>query len=439
MAWRPDDGRFNLSDRWDELGERLRTNGRTYPTLHESPRPRVIVVTHHLPWPVTSGGRRREAELLTRLSVSFDIEVVAVTKVPRVDFAHMRDALDNGVRARVFPAHTASEVKGESPLVTRHRSDVARSYIAGRIASLSPLVHVEGHYLLHLIPEHMRSRALLVEHNIESTLFEQRAGESTEPERRCILLRDADLTRAAERHAWRSVGVVAAVTDQDAEAMTHAAPEARVEVLPHGTDHLNLTAPRVDDSTGDSTLTFFANFAYEPNQDAARILVYEILPEVLRRRRDVKLVLAGHSPPTWLVDIERHHPHITVTGWVDDRAALLDDAGVVVCPLRIGGGAKLKIYEALARGCAIVTTPIGAQGLGELPPDAVVKCGDNPAIVAACLDLLSSPAKRRDQQRRALAAARQLPSWDEAASRVAALWAELSNGASAPAVAEDAT
>jgi glycosyltransferase involved in cell wall biosynthesis len=309
---------------------------------------------------------------------------------------------------------------------------------------LSPLVHVEGHYLLHLIPEHVRSRTLLVEHNIESTLFEQRASDSTNPEKRRSLLRDANLTRAAERHAWRSVGIVAAVTDEDAEAMTHAVPEARVEVLPHGTDHLKLTAPSADDSTGNdstgnSTLTFFANFAYEPNQDAARILVDEILPEVLRRHRDVKLVLAGHSPPTWLVDIGRRHPQITVTGWVDDRAALLDRAGVVVCPLRIGGGAKLKIYEALARGCAIVTTPIGAQGLGELPPDAVVVCSDIPAIVDACLDLLSSPTKRRDQQRRALAAVRRLPSWDEAASRVAALWAELSNGANALVVVEDAT
>lgn len=439
MAWLPDDGRFNLSDRWDELGERLRTNGDTYPTLHECPRPRVIVVTHHLPWPVTSGGRRREAELLTRLSGSFDIEVVAVSKVARVDFAHLRDALDNGVRARVFPAHTASKVNGATPLVARHRSDAACSYIAGRIASQSPLVHVEGHYLLHLIPEHVRSRALLVEHNIESTLFEQRASESADPEKRRFLLRDADLTRAAERHAWRSAGVVAAVTDEDAEAMTHAVPEARVELLPHGTDHLKLTAPSADDSTGDSTLTFFANFAYEPNQDAARLLVDEILPEVLRLRRDVKLVLAGHSPPTWLVDIGRRHPHITVTGWVDDRATLLDEAGVVVCPLRIGGGAKLKIYEALARGCAIVTTPIGAQGLGDLPPDAVVECGDIPAIVDACLDLLSSPAKRRGQQRRALAAVRRLPSWDGAASRVAALWTELSNAANALAVAEDAT
>jgi Glycosyl transferases group 1 len=72
----------------------------------------------------------------------------------------------------------------------------------------------------------------------------------------------------------------------------------------------------------------------------------------------------------------------TVTGWVPDVAPWLDAAQIVVCPLMVGGGVKVKVLEALARGCAVVATPIALQGLRHLPPDAVMECADLPAIHA---------------------------------------------------------
>jgi glycosyltransferase involved in cell wall biosynthesis len=103
----------------------------------------------------------------------------------------------------------------------------------------------------------------------------------------------------------------------------------------------------------------------------------------------------------------------------------LDAADVVVCPLRIGGGVKVKILEALARGCAIVTTPIGMQGLRYLPGNAVVECRDLSAVADACAQLLASPARREQLRERAAQAATLLPTWDEAAAELDAAWTTL--------------
>jgi glycosyltransferase involved in cell wall biosynthesis len=128
-------------------------------------------------------------------------------------------------------------------------------------------------------------------------------------------------------------------------------------------------------------------------------LVDQVFPAVLRRYPDATLTVVGSSPPAWLSDIGRKDRRIRVTGWVPDVSRWLDAAEVVVCPLRIGGGVKVKVLEALARGCAIVTTPVGMQGLRYLPRDSVMECQDL-AVADACVTLLKSPA-RRDQARRA--------------------------------------
>lgn len=117
---------------------------------------------------------------------------------------------------------------------------------------------------------------------------------------------------------------------------------------------------------------------------------------------------------------------MTVTGWVPDVAPWLDAAQVVVCPLTVGGGVKVKVLEALARGCAIVANPIALQGLRHLPPDAAVECSDAHSISDACACLLTCPQKRDRQRARA---AQHLPSWDLAADILANTWHELATTA----------
>ncbi len=388
-------------------------------------RPSVVFLTHHLPWPVCSGGRLREAELLSRLAPRFDVELIAISKMPDLDLAHVREAARHGVQARVFPAQP-SNVSRTSSHVRRHQSGAARAYLDRRLAEVDDtVVHVEGHYLLNLLPSAAQRQTLIVEHNVESTLFAQRARLSTDPVERQGLLDDANMTRCAERSAWRTARMVGAVTDDDARLIQEAVPGIHIKVIPDGADHLRSATPSFIGRESTGRLLFVANLAYQPNEDAAHLLVTEIFPEVLHHCPGATLVIVGPSPPRWLQDVARCQPRIRVTGWVPDIAAWLDAAEVVVCPLRVGGGVKVKILEALARGRAVVTTPIGLQGLSHLPAGAAIECRDLATIIEACVTLLTYPEERHRQQVRAAAAAKQLPTWDEAADMLASAWTML--------------
>ncbi len=395
-------------------------------------RPVVVFVTHHLPWPACSGGRVREAQLLQRLSAHFDIEVVAVSKAPEFDRGHVAEAARHGVRARVFAAVDCGDTR-LGPLTRRHAAPAARKYLAHRLPDPHVVVHAEGHYLLRLLPDHVQRAALLVEHNIESALFEQRAAQNPVPAQRAALRQEGVLTRSDELAAWRQVRTVGAVTEEDAETIRAAVPNADVRCLPNGADHLGEGSDTLDLARrGSARLLFVAALGYGPNVHAARLLVADIFPDILRRCPDATLAIVGSDPPGWLMDAARREPRLTVTGWVPDVAPWLDAAHVVVCPLMVGGG--VKVLEALARGCAVAATPIALQGLRHLPPGAVVECADVPALAEACVRLLGSPQQRERQRARAAQAAQHLPSWDLAADALAGTWTEMATIAASTAI-----
>lgn len=369
--------------------------------------------------------------MLCRLAERFDIKVVAVSKVPDFDGRHLHEAVRHGVRARIFAAQS-SRTNRAGPLTRRHGSPAAREYLDHRLREpAAVIIHVEGHYLLRLVPLRAQPTALLVEHNIESALFGQRAELSRSRRERAGLIRQAARTRKDEVQAWRRVWTVGAVTGEDADAIRAAAPNADVRLLPNGSDHLRAGAAQLDQTPRMAArLVFIAALGYEPNLDAARLLVAEVFPAVLRRCPDATLAIVGSDPPGWLVEAAHREPRLTVTGWVPDVGPWLDAAEVFVCPLTVGGGVKVKILEALTRGCAVVATPIALQGLRDLPDGTIVECVDPASIAQTCVRLLNSPCERARQQARAAEAAWLLPSWERAAQALADAWYDVAAGTS---------
>lgn len=348
-----------------------------------------------------------------------------MSKVPEFDRRHVEDATRHGVRARVFATQAGGD-QHAGPLTRRHTAPAARDYLAHCLRRSPLVLHVEGHYLLGLVPEQIRPAVLLVEHNIESVLFKQRVAHCTAPAERASLLREGACTRTDELRAWRQVRIVGAVTHEDVLAIRTAVPDADVRCLPNGADHLGTESGSLDAEQRAATqLLFVAGLGYEPNLYAARLLLEEIYPQILQRSPNVTLAIVGSDPPQWLVNASCSRPRVTVTGWVPDVAPWLDAAQVVVCPLTIGGGVKVKVLEALARGCAIVATPIALQGLRHLLPGAAVECSDAYSVAHACARLLTCPQERDQQRALATHAARHLPSWELAANTLASTWSEL--------------
>ncbi|MBV9800870.1 MAG: glycosyltransferase [Solirubrobacterales bacterium] len=390
-------------------------------------RPRVLYLSCHLPWPAISGGRRRELELINRLAARFDVHLLVVSKTAAQDLSNARVLRRCCSQVEVFAASSLSpDAPGfeRPPQVRRHRCPVATAraneILAGERVDL---IHVEGFYLMQHVPAGAPAPVLLVEQNIEYELERQRAERTSDPDARAQF----SSTRAEERRCWSRAARLAAVTPEDRATMQATVAHTRVRVVPDGADHIpNLHVigfERDVEHPGAPLLVLLANYAYPPNVDAARHLCLDILPVVRQRVPDARVWLVGNAPGPEVLDLRSEA--VTVTGRVADVVPYLDVADAIVCPLRIGGGVKVKAIEALRRGKAVVSSTIGAQGLPESARRALVIADDPTTFAEAAAALLLDPALRSEHERRAAHAASQLPTWDDAAQALGEIYDEL--------------
>ncbi len=196
-----------------------------------------------------------------------------------------------------------------------------------------------------------------------------------------------------QKSAWARFDRIEVFTQRDAETIGEMAPElrARVSVNPFGV----MAPPAADPAREQEGETIFVgNYTHAPNVDAALWLGREIMPRLRRLRPGVQLNVVGIYPPDEVLALGG--PDIVVTGPVPQIEPWIERAAVVLAPLRIGGGMRMKVLHTMAMGKAVVTTPRGAEGLeigGHHPPLVVAEDAD--ALASAVAALLADAERRR--------------------------------------------
>jgi glycosyltransferase involved in cell wall biosynthesis len=237
--------------------------------------------------------------------------------------------------------------------------------------------------------------------------------------------READWRRwpAYQRRIWPRFDRIQAFTARDAEVIKALSPQVaeRVRVNPFGVE----LPPQVDEGhEDDCALLFAGNFTHAPNVDAALWLGAEIMPLLRRRRPGVHLTLVGPYPPPEVRALAGDD--IVVTGRVPQIEPYLEQAAVIIAPIRIGGGMRMKVLQSMAQGKAVVTTPRGAEGLalngGALP---LMVAQDADSLAAETTTLLNSSEKRHRLGRQARAFVAQHYSPRAYAHRLQAVYAEV--------------
>ncbi len=387
--------------------------------------PRVLFLTSHLPFPPLSGGRRREYELLRRLADRHDIEVCAVTRTSDYDRAHV-DAVTSFARVTLFDspkadAEVAPAHRGASFLTKRNASAAAAAFVQSRIEDGIDLVHCEGFYMRALVGS-ARVPILLMEQNIEHLVWPEAA----------------DSVRTDELRSWRTSTCCAAVTEDDAALIRRVVDPRRVFVSFDGCDHdaqLETTGKNAPEEFPQAPVVFCpGNYAYRPSYEAGRLMCEEIGPAILREVPEATILLVGNEA-TRLSSLPSDS-RIWIRGRVPSLEPYYASATIMVCPLFLGRGVKVKILEALVRGCAVVTTEIGVQGLPQAP---VVVADGTDDVATAAVDLLRDAARQQRLRKRAADYARSLPTWDQAATQLHDCWMRTMQGAAmyaAPTVSE---
>lgn len=335
----------------------------------------ILFLTPYLPCPPRSGGPRRLNGLISGLSRDHTVSVLSLVE-PGDDHAEAiaatgaycdevvcvankqygRRGVPNARKRQLQLRSILSPYSYERFLFHRPEIQTALDGMAAR--RRYDVVNVEFSLMANYrLPR--SSLLVLDEHNIEYDILYRTYQAETRRVRRLYSYVNFLKLRREERAAWRGFDGCILTSVRDQKILQQSLPTLPTAVVPNAVDTASFRPgpaplePR--------TILFFGAMDYYPNIDGVLFFLREVFPRLKPRYPGLRLQIVGQAPPEavrrWAGD------DITVTGFVDDVQAYIRRAGLVIAPLRIGGGTRLKIVEAMAMGKAIVSTTIGAEGI----------------------------------------------------------------------------
>jgi polysaccharide biosynthesis protein PslH len=372
-----------------------------------SPRRLTILCVSHIPAsPPRFGAQARMHGLMTQLARHHDLTAVMLID-DRFDIEECRRAMQAYCRDVVLIRNPYARDGLSKRLLQLRSLASARSFerVLFTVPALQQaldgilrarpfdIVNLEFSFLgnsnLCQAPPGHRPPALVVDsHNIDYDLARQYANAGGLVRRLYAGFNWRKLRRE-ELATYRDADGVYLCSVMDQRRLLNEVPGARTLVIPNAAD-VEYYRPRATDLPPDAlTVVFFGHLSYFPNVDGMTFFVREIWPRITEVHPEARLKIIGDQAPRSLLELVR--PGIELTGFVRDLRPHLAAAAAVVVPLRLGGGTRLKIVEAMAMGKAIVSTTLGVEGIEAVPGrDLLVE--DRPAAFAEAVNrLLAEP------------------------------------------------
>jgi polysaccharide biosynthesis protein PslH len=353
--------------------------------------------------PTTRGGQIRTLEMLRCLHRRHEIHYVCFDDGGNTDGSercHEYCARAYPIAHSIPPRRSLKFVKQLaeglfSPLpvsVARYQSSAMQSRIVELLASnqFDSLV-CDFLFPASNIPD--LSSAVLFQHNVEAAIWRRHVTQARNPLVRAYFGLQARRMLVYESSVCRAAGRVVAVSELDTATMRRDYGVKNISSIPTGVDvaYFAATAPAIPKAD----LVFLGSMDWLPNIDGARFFITEILPRIRARLADCKIALVGRRPDPVLLRLAGNDPNLIVTGTLPDVRPWLWGSKVSIVPLRIGGGTRLKIFEAMAAHVPVVSTTVGAEGL-PVEPGKHLLIADNPDRFAeACVHLLQDAQRRK--------------------------------------------
>jgi glycosyltransferase involved in cell wall biosynthesis len=247
-------------------------------------------------------------------------------------------------------------------------------------------------------PSDLPVPSVLFQHNVESEIWRRHAATESNPLKRQVYAIEFRKMLRYERRTVRKFHHVIAVSEHDRSLMETWVDGARITVIPTGVD-LEQYRPDFSAKPAKPVVMFVGAMDWDPNVDAMEFFCHEIWPLVLAQTPDAQLRIVGRNPRESVQKLASRS--VQVTGRVPSVVEHLRDAAAVIVPLRIGGGTRLKIYEAMAAGKAVVSTSVGAEGLDVHHGRDIILADDPKSFAVAVLTLLRDENMRHKYERAA--------------------------------------
>jgi polysaccharide biosynthesis protein PslH len=248
-------------------------------------------------------------------------------------------------------------------------------------------------------PKELKIPTVLFQHNVESEIWRRHATNGSSGLKKLVYGLEFSKMQRYEQEMVRRFHHVIAVSEHDKELMSAWVDAARLTVVPTGVDTEQFH-PVPGPGQKKPLVVFVGAMDWEPNVDAAEYFCREIWPAIEARVPNAQFRIVGRNPGGRVRRLACRS--VEVTGRVPSVVAHLREAALVVVPLRIGGGTRLKIYEAMAMGKAVVSTTVGAEGL-DVRHGQDILLADTPDNFAESVASLLQDAEARGRLERAAA------------------------------------
>ncbi|MDG2305935.1 MAG: glycosyltransferase [Candidatus Binatia bacterium] len=363
---------------------------------HGEARPQVLVVSPYSPAPAVHGGAVRMLNLIREMKKRCDVTLISFTDTPAESAPESLAELEALCRDVVLmPRDLHSAGERLLPLAmhgffSERMFEMIEIWLEKRAFDVVQIEYTNmAHYLPPPCPGMLR---VLVEHDVSFIAAERARENEGSLMRRAALWVDGLRTLRHEVKSVEQADRVLTMSENDRETLARFVDPEPLSVVPNGVSCREFRfAPQEAEP---ATVLFVGFFRHEPNVTAVLHFAKEVLPRIRERVPNAIFRVVGAYPPASIRELADHDAGIEIAGMVPETASHYRRATVFVAPILVGSGTRLKILEAMASGCPVVSTTVGAEGLGA--GEGEIQIADDPAAFASSVARLIEDRGRRE-------------------------------------------
>jgi glycosyltransferase involved in cell wall biosynthesis len=360
---------------------------------------KIAFFTPYLPYPLDSGGKIRSYYLLRALSARFDVDLYTVYYAERPPESAIKVMEKHCCQLILFHLEKSWRTRDRIRRILNPLPRLVEHFLTPSSLKLAREMLVKGRYELIIADELCMTPyaelapnlpRITIRHKIDWVHYKEVGQARPWAMEKILDLIEAVKLRRYERLKMPFYQACVVCSEQDAAFIRQYAPRMPILIIPNGVD-LDTFAPLNRPQNDRPTLLYVGSLDYYPNIDAIRFFFQKMYDPIRRQVPNVRVLIVGRNPPP---DIQRltQLPGVEIIGSVPDVRPYYEQATILIVPLRLGGGTRLKIVEAMAMGLPVVSTSIGAEGLKVHPGENILIADDPLTFVNDVLRLLSDTA-----------------------------------------------
>lgn len=359
---------------------------------------KVLLIDEWVPSPLDSGKKIRTYNLIKNLSADFKITLMCYANEHDTD--NIKEI--EKINVKILPVRDTRLKKWTIPFYSRvfinlfenvpfstiyHIKPAFQDKLYTYIAEEQPdIIHCEWTNLSPFLERCDLSKTVISSHNIESDIWRRLAQQSNNPFTKILAHNQKRKIEILEKYWYPKAACCTAVSQKDFDTIKGYG--GNCWLIENGVDVKYYSEFDSNQVTRGNTIVFTASYDSFSNEDGALFFMREHWKSLKDRLHDAQLIFVGKKPTKRMLEAAANDPTIQFTGWVPDVRPFIARAKVCIVPLRIGGGSRLKIFEAMAMKKAIVSTSIGAEGIN-IKNDSEILIADDPknfvdAIIKLC-------------------------------------------------------